>query len=142
MTLESIAEKIASGKRLDHADGLELLTTHDGATVGKLADQARKKRAGDTVYYANTLYIHPTNLCELSCPMCSFYAKPGWKKAWFLTPEQIEEKVRANLDKELTEIHIVGGLWSHCNLDYYKEVFTRIKKIEPHLHIKALTPVE
>ena len=142
MTLESIAEKIASGKRLDHADGLELLTTHDGATVGKLADQARKKRAGDTVYYANTLYIHPTNLCELSCPMCSFYAKPGWKKAWFLTPEQIEEKVREHIPQGLTEVHVVGGLWRECNLDYYKDTFTRIKALNPNLHIKALTPVE
>ena len=58
------------------------------------------------------------------------------------TPEQIEQRVRADLNKELTEIHIVGGLWRECNLDYYKETFSRIKSIDPTLHIKALTPVE
>jgi len=33
-------------------------------------------------------------------------------------------------------------LWRDCNLDYYQELFTRIKNIDPDLHIKALTPVE
>lgn len=141
-SLLSIAEKVFSGTRLSMEDGLALMTSEHLDVVGLLADWARKRRVGDTVYFASTLYIHPTNLCELSCPMCSFYAKPGWKNAWFTTPEQIEEKVRANLDKGLTEIHVVGGLWRDCNLDYYREVFTRIKNIDSELHIKALTPVE
>jgi aminodeoxyfutalosine synthase len=141
-SLFSIAEKVFSNKRLSQEDGLVLMTSEHLEAIGQLANWARENRVGDTVYFASTLYIHPTNLCELSCPMCSFYAKPGWKNAWFTTPEQIEEKVRANLDKELTEIHVVGGLWRDCNLDYYKEAFTRIKNIDPQLHIKALTPVE
>jgi aminodeoxyfutalosine synthase len=137
-----IAEKVANRQRLDERDALFLLQTPHSDAVGRLANYYRHSLVGDVVYYASTLYIHPTNLCELSCPMCSYYAKPGWEKAWFMTPEQIEAKVIANLDKELTEIHIVGGLWRECNLDYYQEVFTRIKAIDPHLHIKAMTPVE
>ena len=140
--LHTIAEKVIQGQRLSKDDGLTLLTHKDSQAVGKLADLARKAKVGSLVYFATTLYIHPTNLCELSCPMCSFYAKPGWEKAWFLKPEQIEQKVKENLSKNLTEVHIVGGLWRDCNLDYYKEVFTRIKQLDPTLHIKALTPVE
>lgn len=140
--LTQIAEKVYSGKRLSEEDGKFLMASDDLEAIGALADSARKERVGDIVYFASTLYIHPTNLCELSCPMCSFYAKPGWKSAWFNSPAQIEALVRANIDKELTEIHIVGGLWRECNLDYYQEVFTRIKNIDPNLHIKALTPVE
>ncbi len=138
----SITDKVIAGQRLTQEDGLFLMQTEHLEKLQHLANKVRQLRVGDVVYHASTLYIHPTNLCELSCPMCSFYAKPGWKSAWFMTPEQIEEKVRANLDKELTEIHIVGGLWRDCNLDYYKDVFTRIKRIDPQLHIKALTPVE
>ena len=140
--LRAITKKIIENERLDHQEGLALLVHEDAHLLARLADYKRKQVARDIVYFANTLYIHPTNLCELSCPMCSFYAKPGWKTAWFLTPEQIEEKIRANLHKNLTEIHVVGGLWRECNLDYYKDVFLRIKPIDPNLHIKALTPVE
>jgi CofH subfamily radical SAM domain protein len=74
--------------------------------------------------------------------MCSFYAKPGWKSALFLSPEQVEEKVKTHRDQNLNEIHVVGGLWKEANLDYYQDMFTRIKKIDPQLHIKAMTPVE
>jgi CofH subfamily radical SAM domain protein len=140
--LRDIALCVAQGERLTHAQGLALYHTEHGEAVRQLADFARQRAVGDTVYYATTLYIHPTNLCELSCPMCSFYAKPGWETAWFLTPEQAEEKIRASLSRGLTEIHVVGGLWRDCNLDYYQDLFTRIKRLDPDLHIKALTPVE
>jgi aminodeoxyfutalosine synthase len=140
--LRAIAQKVYDQKRLTPAEGLFLLTNDENAAVIALGNFARKQRVGDVVYFATTLFIHPTNLCELSCPMCSFYAKPGWAKAWFHTPEQIEEQVRKHYHKGLTEIHVVGGLWRECNLDYYQDVFTRIKNIDQNLHIKALTPVE
>ena len=54
----------------------------------------------------------------------------------------MEEKIRQRLSDNLTEVHIVGGLWRECNLPYYEELFSRIKQIDPNLHIKALTPVE
>lgn len=141
-SLSHIAEKVLNNVRLNADDALLLLNTEHLEAVRQLADYKRSIKLGDVVYYASTLYIHPTNLCELNCPLCSFYAKPGWKNAWFTTPEQIEERVRANLNKDLTEIHIVGGLWRDCDLGYYKDVFTRIKNIDSNLHIKALTPVE
>jgi len=141
-SLLPIAKKVIENIRLDAEDAILLLTDPDIEAIQRLADFARKKRAGDVVYFASTLYIYPTNLCELSCPLCSFYAKPGWKNAWFMTPDQIEEKIRGHLHENLTEIHIVGGLWRECTLDYYKEVFTRIKAIDEKLHIKAMTPVE
>ena len=143
--LASIAEKVLEKERISPEEGLRLLETTDEDEIratGRLADFARKRIAGDTVHFASTLYIHPTNLCELNCQFCSFYAKPGWDKAWFFTPQQIEEKVRQHLVEGLTEIHIVGGLWRDCNLDYYEDVFRRIKNLDPNLHIKALTPVE
>lgn len=144
-SLEAIQEKVVSGERLSYEDGLWLLSLQapeEIEGVGQLADYARKRKVGDTIYFASTLYIHPTNLCELSCPFCSYYAKPGWEKAWFLTPEAIEETVAKHLPIGLTEIHVVGGLWRECDLRYYEEVFGRIKRLDPNLHIKALTPVE
>jgi aminodeoxyfutalosine synthase len=143
--LKSLAKKVLDKRRVTPEEGLQLFETkepREHEAIRKLADTVRRNRVGDVVHFASCLFIYPTNLCELNCQFCSFYAKPGWKKAWFSTPAQIEEKIRRHLPEGLTEIHIVGGLWRDCNLDYYEELFTRIKKIDPHLHIKALTPVE
>ena len=142
MRPESIAENIRAGKRLSREEARILIQEENWPLLFSLANEKRSQDVGEEVLYATTLFIHPTNLCELSCPMCSFYAKPGWKKAWFMTPEQIEAKVQEHLHYDLNEVHIVGGLWRECDLDYYKEVFSRIKSLDSSLHIKALTAVE
>ena len=141
--LLEISKKVINKERITEEEGVFLCYTEHGEAVRQLADYARKQRVGDDVYFASTLYIHPTNLCELSCPMCSYYAKPGWEKAWFMQPKEIEDKVRqAYHEHNIREVHVVGGLWHECDLDYYQDAFTRIKSIDPDLHIKAMTPVE
>lgn len=143
--LEDIAGKVENGERLSFEEGLSLFSLSEPDEIdrlGQIADEMRKRKVGNKVRFASTLFFHPTNLCELNCQFCSFYAKPGWEKAWFLTPEQAEEKIRRYPEGSLNEIHIVGGLWRECDLPYYEELFTRIHAIDPNLHIKALTPVE
>lgn len=145
LSLDAIADKVTAGKRLTAEEGLFLLEQTQPdiiQSICKLADQVRKERVGDVVTFANCYMFYPTNLCELNCQFCSFYAKPGWDKAWFCTPSQAEEKIRKLHDKGLTEVHIVGGLWRDCDLGYYEELFKRIKAIDENIHIKALTPVE
>ena len=83
MNLEALKNKIRSGQRINQEDARLLIQEENWPTLFSLADERRKAVVGDEVLYATTLFIHPTNLCELSCPMCSFYAKPGWKKLGF-----------------------------------------------------------
>ena len=140
--MRALAHKVLTGRRLSREEGTYLMTADDLSTVCELADRARRLRVGEGVLFATTLFIHPTNLCELSCPMCSYYAKPGQAKAWFHSPETIIEKVRAHLVHGINEVHIVGGLWREANLAYYEAILRGIKSLNPSLHIKALTPVE
>lgn len=143
--LKHVTYKIQHDVRLTKEEGLKLLEIKNPdelLEIKELADHVRKKKTGETVYFASTLFLYPTNLCELSCPFCSFYAKPGWKKAWFSTPLDIEKKIRSFPSDTFNEVHIVGGLWRECDLNYYQELFTRIKGIDEKIHIKALTAVE
>jgi aminodeoxyfutalosine synthase len=140
--LRSIAEKVVERRRITPEEGFNLFQTPHLPFLRQLADFDREQRVGDEVFYASTLHIYPTNLCELSCPMCSFYAKPGQAKAWFLTPKVIEDRVREALSDELTEVHVVGGLCRECTLDYFHDTFQRIRALDPTLSIKALTAVE
>jgi aminodeoxyfutalosine synthase len=142
LELRSIAEKVIERQRISPSEGLLLFHTPHLWFLQQLADFDRLQRAGNTVFYASTLYIYPTNLCELSCPMCSFYAKPGQSKAWFLTPTMVEERVKQSLPDGLSEVHIVGGLHRECTADYFQDMFHRIRLIDPTLPIKALTAVE
>ena len=140
--LLDITKKTLERHRLTIEDGMTLFATPHQDFLQRLADFDRRRRVGDTVFYASTLHVYPTNLCELCCPMCSFFAKPGQEKAWILTPLMIEEKVKTALTFGISEVHIVSGVWKECSLDYYQDVFLRIRRLSPTLHIKALTPVE
>jgi aminodeoxyfutalosine synthase len=50
--------------------------------------------------------------------------------------------VRTYDNKEVTEVHIVGGVLPQYDLKFYTDLFKKIKAHRPELHIKALTPVE
>src|ERR1700722_19888784 len=87
--LKEMERKVQEGRRITKEEGLELLKTEkeeELLAIKHLANAVRKSKFGDVVHFASTLYIHPTTLCELTFPFCSFYANPGWEKAWFSTP--------------------------------------------------------
>ncbi|AHK62934.1 FO synthase subunit 2 [Chlamydia avium 10DC88] len=131
------------GERCSQESALRLLLLEDDndqRSLWAFADKIRKKHVGDVVYYSSTLYLYPTNFCDFNCTFCAFYAKPGDSKGWLYSPDQLIEKIYQA--PTITEVHIVSGCFPKCNLDYYVELFTKIKKDFPHIHIKALTGIE
>ncbi|MGB3132206.1 MAG: CofH family radical SAM protein, partial [Saprospiraceae bacterium] len=64
------------------------------------------------------------------------------EEGWEYTDEQIMDIVRTYDNKEVTEVHIVGGVLPQYDLKFYTDLFKKIKAHRPELHIKALTPVE
>jgi aminodeoxyfutalosine synthase len=50
--------------------------------------------------------------------------------------------VRKYNDKQVTEVHIVGGVHPKMNMAYFMELIGKIRETAPQLHIKAFTAVE
>jgi aminodeoxyfutalosine synthase len=62
--------------------------------------------------------------------------------AWECSFNDIEKTVTAYKNKDVTEVHIVGGVHPQYDLSYYAEMVQRIRKILPDIHIKAFSAVE
>jgi aminodeoxyfutalosine synthase len=142
--LRPIAEKVAAGERLSHADGVTLFRTPDLLGVGHLADAANRARWGNRVTFAANQHINPTNVCILrkTCVFCSYARLPKEDGAYRYTLEQTLAEA-ATASKSMTrEFHIVGGLDMQAGLDYYVTMFRALKEHHPQVHIKALTAVE
>jgi len=137
-----VAEKVFENKRLSREDGLFLFSTPHISSLQLLADYARQQTAGDDVYYTSSLHLYPTNICEIECPLCCFYAKPGEKNSWQYTIEELTEKVKKYLPHDIQEVHIAGGINRTYSLPYYLGLIRSIRKIAPKIFIKALTAVE
>ena len=141
--LRAITEKVVQGLRITEEEGLHLFEQGDLSYVGALANYIREKRHGDHTYFNRNFHIEPTNVCLYTCSFCS-YSRLIKKReeGWEYSMDDIMDIVRKYDGKPVTEVHIVGGVLPQYGVEFYSELFRRIKAHRPELHVKALTPVE
>jgi aminodeoxyfutalosine synthase len=111
--------------------------------LGMLANHIREKKHGNITYFNRNFHIEPTNVCVFSCAFCSYSRLYANKEdGWELSIDQMLEIVKKYNDKQVTEVHIVGGVHPKMNMAYFIELIGKIRETAPHLHIKAFTAVE
>ena len=140
--LSTVDAKLQRGERITDEDAVALFGVKDLVALGKLAHRERTKRHGRKVYTRTDLNVNHTNICAADCGFCAFFAKSGSDKAYLMTIDEIEEKAKAAYRAGVNEWHVVGGLTPECDLEYFEEMFRRLKTIAPHAHIQGMTGVE
>ena len=141
--LHQIVEKVVNHKRLTEQEGLKLFTNGSPALLGSLANSIREEKNGDKTYFNRNIHIEPTNICVFDCKFCAYSKKISKKEeAWESTIEQMVNKLESYHDKNITEVHLVGGVHPKMGLYYFTDLIKNIKKIRPDIHVKAFTAVE
>lgn len=141
--LQTIAQKIYTGERINEEEGLLLFETGDLPFLGSLANFVREKLHGDNTYFNRNFHIEPTNVCVFSCNFCSYsrlYAHR--EEGWELSLDDMLNIVKKYDNQPVTEVHIVGGVHPKMNLYFFADLLKAIKAHRPELHIKAFTAVE
>lgn len=138
--VKAVAQKVLDGKRINIEEGVILFEKADLALLGILANEVRKRKNDLNTYFNRNLHIEPTNRCVYACKFCSYYKKKG-EEGWDYNMEEMLDMVR-EMDDKTKEVHVVGGVHPHHDLHFYGELFQKIKKIRPDIHIKAFTAVE
>jgi aminodeoxyfutalosine synthase len=136
--LARVWEKVHGGERLDLEDGLACLETDDLLGLGRMADQVKRQKSGDRVYFVINRYVNPTNVCVLSCSFCDFAKKKGAAGAF----ENSIEDIVAMIDADVREVHIVGGHHPDWPFEYYERLVQAIHATRPDAQIKAFTAAE
>lgn len=140
--LGDIEQKVRDGERLSFEDGIRLYETPHLAAVGLLAHRVRTKKHGRKVYFNVNQHVNYTNICQYSCKFCAFAAKEGEERGYLMTPEIVEQKVREQLHRPVTEVHMVAGIHPKMPYQYYLDVVRAAKRARPDIHVKAFTMVE
>ena len=133
-SFENALAKARDGRRLDVADGVELLTTGtdlpgiDPARKERVLEAADRRRAevvGDRVTFVANLNNNVTTACNTGCLFCNFkdtaenfevgtdVDHDGFTK----TPAESREVVRGALDRGIYEVTSVSGLHPALALD-------------------------
>jgi len=140
--LESIAEKVSSGTRLDGDDALALYRASDILAVGWLANSVRERLHGDKTYFNVNRHINPTNVCIAACRLCAFGRKKDTPGAYTMALEEAWQTAASGYSEAVTEFHIVGGLHPDLPFEYFLDLVRGLKERFPQVHLKAFTMVE
>lgn len=137
----NIIDKLENGARLSLEDGLAIYDL-PLFTLGKYANNIREKRWNKKVYFNINRHINPTNICKDICKFCAFSASRKNPKPYTLSHEEILIIADNAFKKGAKEIHVVSSHNPEVSLEWYMDIFKKIKQMHPSLHVKALTAAE
>jgi FO synthase len=139
-----ILERARAGKELTHAEGLGLaeVTAEDLEALVAVADEIRRRRAGDIITYVVNRNINFTNVCIIGCRFCAFSTGPNAHDAYDLSFEDIAARAAEAWDRGATEVCVQGGLPRELDGMHYRDILRAIKRATPAMHIHAFSPME
>jgi aminodeoxyfutalosine synthase len=138
-----LREKVLAGGRLSAAEAEGLYRPEvDLHALGRLADEIRRRRHGNRVYYNLNAHLNPTNVCEYRCPLCAYSCDPDDRRAHVAGLDEILARGQEAADSGCTELHIVGGLHPQQPWTWYRDIVRVVHESFPRLHLKAWTAVE
>jgi aminodeoxyfutalosine synthase len=140
--LQSIYQKVVEGRRISDDECLALYKCRDLNALGLIANIVRERKNGNIGTYLHNLYVNYSNHCILRCQFCAFGARKTEAHAFEMTVEEILHRVQRGLDAGITEVHMVGGLHPSLKAEWYLDLITRMRALDPALFIKAFTAVE
>ncbi|MBA3962293.1 MAG: aminofutalosine synthase MqnE [Chthoniobacterales bacterium] len=141
-SLRSIAEKIENAERITDEDALRLYRSHELNALGIMASAVRQRKNGNVATYILNRYINYSNVCVLSCQFCAFAAKKRDPHAFQSSIDEIVAAVQSALAEGITEVHMVGGLHPTLNRQWYLDLLSTLRALDPALQLKAFTAIE
>ena len=110
--------------------------------LGEMADGIRRQLHGKKTYFNINRHINPTNVCKDVCKFCAYSASRKNPTPYTMSHEEIMGVVDDIVARDIKEVHIVSAHNPDTGLQWYLDIFRKIKEKYPQLHVKALTAAE
>jgi len=125
-------------------DALHVATARGFAlgVVAQVADELRRRQAGDVVTYVVNRNINFTNVCIKHCTFCAFSRDHRAEQGYWLPIPELVRRAREAWDYGATEVCIQAGLPPKMDGWLYVEICKAIKLELPDIHIHAFSPEE
>lgn len=127
--------------RIDFNEAMKLWDM-DFFELGRKADEIRKERFGKKTYFNINRHINPTNICADICKFCAYSANRKNPNPYTMSHDEIMRIVGDVESRGAKEVHIVSAHNPDTGLEWYLDIFKKIKTAYPNLHVKALTAAE
>jgi 7,8-didemethyl-8-hydroxy-5-deazariboflavin synthase CofH subunit len=143
-TVRRILEGCLDEQELAPDDALILAQSEgrDFHALGLIADELRRRQAGEVVTYVVNRNINFTNVCIKHCTFCAFSRDHREEEGYFLPIEEIVRRAEEAAQMGATEVCIQAGLPPKLDGRYYIDLTRAIKRALPDMHIHAFSPEE
>jgi FO synthase subunit 2 len=139
----------ALGRALDEQelsveDGLVLseVRGRELQALAMVADEMRRRQAGDIVTFVVNRNINFTNVCIKHCGFCAFSRDHREEEGYLLPIAEVVRRAREAWDVGATEVCIQAGLPPKLDGRFYIDLTRALKAALPDLHLHAFSPEE
>ena len=127
---------VEDGLVLSEARGREL------QALAMVADEMRRRQAGDIVTFVVNRNINFTNVCIKHCGFCAFSRDHREEEGYLLPIPEVVRRAREAWDVGATEVCIQAGLPPKLDGRFYIDLTRALKAALPDLHLHAFSPEE
>ena len=143
MDLGKIYDKALDLVSLNKEEGIKLYTEAPLEELIFVADRLRQyHNPGKNVGWIIDRNINITNICFSQCAFCNFCRKKGAPDAYITTTEEYIRKIDELYAMGGDQILLQGGMNPDFDLNFYRDLFTKLKDLYPSLKLHALGPPE
>ena len=142
--VRAILGDLLDGGELSVNDGIALteVAGRDFAALTLVADEMRRRQAGDVVTYVVNRNINFTNVCIKHCTFCAFSRDHREEEGYFLPMDEVVRRAIEAWEMGATEVCIQAGLPPKLEGSYYLDLCRAIKAALPEMHLHAFSPEE
>ena len=137
---------------LNRALAFEFLTAEEGqflyenvptAELMYVANELRKIQKPDgKVTWQIDRNVNTTNACIANCKFCNFFRPPGHEEVYVTKMEDYKTKIEDTLRYGGDQLLLQGGHHPDLGLDFYTNLFSELKTLDPNVRLHALGPPE
>jgi len=138
-----IYDKALNLNFLTFEESIDLYENAELSELMWIADKIRKKINNEKIVtWLIDRNVNITNVCISRCKFCNFHCSPKSDKAYITNFQQYAEKIETLFQKGGRQLLLQGGLHPKLKIDFYIDLFKKLKMSFPELRLHALGPPE
>jgi cyclic dehypoxanthinyl futalosine synthase len=143
VSIANLLDKAATGGRLTFDEGVRI---YKEAPLHELGAAANYRRFAlypqrDVTYVIDTT-INYTNVCNVHCTFCAFFRPEKHGEGYTMSHDEVLSRVKFAADQGATQIMIQGGVNPDLRIEWFEQLFTRVRAEYPNVDIHSLSVSE
>lgn len=145
MNINELLTRALNLEPLSQEEGVFLYHNAPLASLMYAADSIRRIKKSHTegiVTWQIDRNVNTTNVCVANCKFCNFYRVPGHPDSYITDDETYKIKIEETFALGGDQLLLQGGHHPKLGIEFYEELFTKLKSWYPELKLHSLGPPE